>query len=111
MKNQKVKELKDDAILDIKVNKTFYLMSKAALFSIFKEIHDISKGDPQEFIKNITSSKYEELNDKERTFYTLTLLIGEIEKQAIEKDAYVEKDIDIEALKEELKNAEDANED
>ena len=35
MKSIKTRELKDDAILDIKVNKTFYLMTKAALFHSF----------------------------------------------------------------------------
>ena len=34
----KVKELKDDAILNIKVNKSFYLMAKAASFTILQNI-------------------------------------------------------------------------
>ena len=32
----KVKELKDDAIIDIKVNKSFYLMLKAASFHVLQ---------------------------------------------------------------------------
>jgi hypothetical protein len=34
----KVKEIKDDALMDIKVNKNFYLMSKDALYTIFKHL-------------------------------------------------------------------------
>ena len=33
------------------------------------------------------------MNDEERTFYTLSLLVGEIEKQAIETNSFIEKDI------------------
>lgn len=110
MSTVKTRELKDDAILNIKVNKTFYLMSKAALFNSFKDLHD-SKLDPQEFVKSIVSKKYEEMTDEERTFYTLTLLIGEIEKQGVETNAFIEKEMSEEALKEALtKQANDSSE-
>ena len=33
-----VKELKDDALIDIKVNKSFYLMAKAASYTILKSM-------------------------------------------------------------------------
>lgn len=98
----KAKEMKDDAILDIKVNKTFYLMSKSALFSIFKNLYDNSKGASEEFVKSIVSKKYEEMSEQERNFYTLTLLVGEIEKQAIENNAFVEKEYSQEELKAKL---------
>ena len=102
----KAKEMKDDAILDIKVNKTFYLMSKSALFSIFKDLYDNSKGTSEEFVKSIIAKKYEEMSEQERNFYTLTLLVGEIEKQALENDAFIEKELDVEKVKEELDKAE-----
>jgi len=92
---QVVKQLKDDIVLDIKVNKSYYLMVKQSLLTILTEIHDKSAGDTQEFIKNLVSKKYEELNPKERIFYTLTLLVGEIEKQASENDGLIEKEIDL----------------
>jgi hypothetical protein len=38
MEKVKVKELKDDASLNIPVNKSYYLMVKAALFSIYLHI-------------------------------------------------------------------------
>ncbi len=111
MESVKAKEIKDDAIIDIKVNKTFYMMCKAALFIIFKEVYDISKGSSEEFIKNLTSKPYTELNDKERIFYTFTLLIGEIEKQADKNNLFVEKDINVEDLKKELEEIEKSNKD
>ena len=111
MENIKAKEIKDDAIIDIKVNKTFYMMTKSALFTIFKEVHDISKGNSQEFVKNLTSKPYTELNDKERVFYTLTLLTGEIEKQAQENNLFQEKEINIEDLKKELEQIDKSNKD
>jgi|TARA_R110000851_G_scaffold268549_1_gene421271 hypothetical protein len=95
MESKKVqaKEIKNDAILDIKVNKTFYLMSKSALFSTFSRIYKDTTVSSENFVKSIVSKKYEEMNDEERTFYTLSLLVGEIEKQAIETNSFIEKDI------------------
>ena len=101
----KAKEMKDDAILDIKVNKTFYLMSKSALFSIFKDLYDNSKGTSEEFVKSIIAKKYEEMSEQERNFYTLTLLVGEIEKQALETNSFIEKEYSEEELKEKLSQA------
>ena len=34
----KVKEMKDDALIDVKVNKTYYLMVKALSFYLFNQI-------------------------------------------------------------------------
>jgi len=101
MESIKAKELKDDAILNVKVNKTFYLMSKSALYLAFTKLHD-SSVNPENFIKSVISKKYEEMTDEERTFYTLTLLVGEIEKQAIETKSFIEKDISEDDLKKAL---------
>ena len=111
MKSIKTRELKDDAILDIKVNKTFYLMTKAALFHSFTGLHnpDIK---PEEFVKSVISKEYKEMNDTERTFYTLTLLVGEIEKQASETKSFIEKEMSEEDLKKALnKQVSNSNED
>ena len=86
-----VKELKDDAILDIKVNKSFYLMAKAASFTILQQITAGEKGE--EGLKEITTKKYEDLDDMQRTFYTLVLVLAEIERQATELNLYNEKEI------------------
>lgn len=101
MKSVKTRELKDDAILDIKVNKTFYLMTKAALFHSFTGLHN-SDMKPDEFVKSIVSKEYKDMNDMERTFYTLTLLVGEIEKQASETKSFIEKEMSEEELKKAL---------
>ncbi len=111
MENKKVKELKDDVILDVKVNKTYYMMVKAALFTLLNDVYTVEKGSADEFVQEMLKKKYEELDDKQRAFYTLTLLIGEIEKQALENNAFIEKEIDTEKLKTDLKKAEKSNED
>tara|TARA_R100001443_G_scaffold97836_1_gene104759 strand:- start:522 stop:866 length:345 start_codon:yes stop_codon:yes gene_type:complete len=108
MKNKKVKELKEDAILDVKVNKTYYMMSKAALFTLLNDIYTKEDGNPDKFVEDLINKEYGELDDKQRAFYTLTLLVGEIEKQAIANDAFIEKEVDVEKLKAELKKVQDA---
>ena len=111
MESKKVKELKDDAILDVKVNKTYYMMTKSAVYTVFKVLYDNS-GDPDAFVKQIITKEFKDMDDTERLFYTLTLLVGEIEKQALEHDAFIEKDVDIDAMKEELsKKLKESNED
>ena len=87
----KAKELKDDAVLNVSVNKSFYLMAKAASFTILQQMNIEEKGD--EYFKSIMTSKYEDLDDLQRTFYTIILILAEIEKQATEKNLYIEKEI------------------
>ena len=110
MENIKVKEIKDDAVINIKVNKTFYMMCKSALLIIFKEVHT-SKQSTEKFMESILKTPYPELGEKERIFHTLTMLIGEIEKQAKENDLIIDKEIDVEALKKEADEIEKSNED
>lgn len=88
----KVKELKDDAVIDVQVNKGYYLMLKSALFFIFQNLapDDVTK---EESLKKITSGKYEEMNEFERTFYTISLMLAEIEQNAIKSDNIAEKDV------------------
>jgi hypothetical protein len=86
-----IKELKDDAIFDIKVNKGFYLMAKEVAAYLFLSEKDSEK--LEESLKNMTTKEYKELNPYERSFYTITLLIAEIERVAKEKSLYTEKEI------------------
>ena len=86
-----VKELKDDAIVEIKVNKSFYLMTKALSYFLFQTIKD--DNEREESLKKIMTGKYEHMNDFERSFYTVTLLLAEIEKQAQDNKLYDEKEI------------------
>jgi hypothetical protein len=87
----KVKEMKDDAILEIKVNKNFYMMSKALSFYLFNQMHE--KNPDDNYLKDTLSKKYEELDDLQRSFYTIALLLAEIETQAKNTDNYTEKEI------------------
>jgi menaquinone-dependent protoporphyrinogen IX oxidase len=87
----KAKELKDDVILDIKVNKSYYLMAKAASFTILQQMNVVEKGE--EYFKSIMTQKYEDLDDLQRAFYTIILLLAEIEKKATDGNLYIEKEI------------------
>jgi hypothetical protein len=89
MKTAKVKELKDDAIMTVEVNKNFYLMVKAVLFQVFKEVQ--KEGKTNDFT-DITKKPYEELTESQRSFYTLTLLLAEIERQATLNNLFDEKE-------------------
>ena len=86
----KVKELKDDAIISIKVNKSFYLMVKSLSFYIFNQF---SKETIEEDIKAVVHKKYDELTETQRHFYTLTLLLTEIEREAVNNKLFQEKEI------------------
>ena len=87
----KVKELKDDALINIQLNKSYYLMAKSDYFYILKQLNVQEKGDA--YFKEIITKNYEDLNDAERTFYTLILLLAEIEQQAQQANLYNEKEI------------------
>ena len=87
----KVKELKDDAIVKVEVNKNFYLMTKAASFVILQAMNVSEKGD--DYFKQIMTLGYNELDDKQRAFYTLALLLAEIETQATKNNMFNEKEV------------------
>jgi hypothetical protein len=86
----KIKEIKSDATISINVNKNFYMMAKALSFYLFQKI-----GDKQndEYFKEIMSKSYADLDDLQRSFYTVALLLAEIEAQAKATDQYEEKDV------------------
>jgi hypothetical protein len=86
-----VKELKNDALIDIKVNKNFYLMVKSLSYYLFQSVKDDK--EREESLKKIMSGKYEEMNDFERSFYTTTLILAEIERVGKEQNLYEEKEI------------------
>ncbi len=86
----KVKELKDDSIIEVKVNKSYYLMVKAVSFYLFNQIKEENK---EEYLKQIVNNKYEDMDDLQKSFYTITLLLAEIEKVAVDKKLFDEKEI------------------
>jgi hypothetical protein len=87
----KVKELKDDLLIDVKVNKSYYLMLKTSLHFLFNLIKDDEKRAIA--MKNVMKGKYEEMDPYERTFYTLTLILAEIERVSKEGNHYEEKEV------------------
>jgi len=87
----KAKELKDDAILNIQINKSYYMMAKAASYVILKSLN-VETQKP-EYFTELMSKKYEDLDDMQRVFYTLILLLSEAEKQATENKLFNEKEI------------------
>jgi hypothetical protein len=87
----KVKEFKDDAIIDIQVNKNIYYLLKGSLYYLFKQRTDPEK--QEEFLKKMTSTKYEDMDEYEQAFFGLTLVLTEIERVASEKKLYQEREI------------------
>lgn len=86
----KVKELNDDMLVNIQVNKSFYMMTKALSFYLYTQISDDNK---EEYMKDIMSKPYNELDDLQRSFYTVALLLAEIESQAKVTNSFTEKEI------------------
>ena len=86
----KVKEIKDGAILNITVNKNFYMMCKSLSLYLFQQIGEKQNED---YLKDIMSKSYTDLDDLQKSFYTIALLLAEIEAQAKDSDQYEEKEI------------------
>lgn len=87
----KVKELKDDALVSIVVNKTYYFMVKSLAYSLTQQLLDENK-DPQ-YIKDSFEKPYDQLNEAQRNLQTIGLMIAEIEAQAEKQNLTVEKEI------------------
>jgi hypothetical protein len=87
----KIKEMKDDAIFNVKLNKNFYLMVKELAFYLFTSQSDSEKLEAA--LKNMTTKQYAELDMFERAFFTTTLLITEIEAIAKKETLFTEKEV------------------
>jgi hypothetical protein len=87
----KVKELKNDALVEIKVSKNMYYLLKGSLFYLFKEKPDFK--EQEESLKKIMSGKYEEMNEYEQAFFGITLFLTEIERLATEQNLYQEREV------------------
>lgn len=86
-----VKEINDDAQISIKVNKNFYLMTKSLSFYLFKQIGQMEA--PDEYIKTILTKKYGELDELQRSFYTVALLLAEMENNFKAEKLFTEKKV------------------
>lgn len=87
----KVKELKDDLLVDIKVNKSYYFMLKESLHFLFNLVPD--EKQRADALMKLTEIKYEDMTPYQRTFYTITLITAEIERTAKEQNLYNEKEV------------------
>jgi hypothetical protein len=86
----KVKEIKDDAIIDIKVNKAYYLMVKATSLYIFKQMPEENR---EQYLKDSLTKEYKDLDEVQRAFRTITLLLSEIEQSASDQNLFDEKEV------------------
>ena len=86
----KIKEIKDDAIIDIQVNKSYYLMVKALSLQLFV---NVNVEDKDQYLKELMTKEYKELDENQRSLYTVILLLAEIESQATRQNLYEEKEI------------------
>lgn len=89
----KVKELKDDALVKVEVNKSFYFMVKNTLFYLFRQM-DVKEEEREDILKKLMSKNYNDMTHWEQSFYTTTLLLAEIERQAAVNNQYQEIDIE-----------------
>lgn len=87
----KLKELKEDAMLDVTVNKSYYIMLKHCLHYLFNLV-PADQQTAENYLK-LPEKKYEEMTPHERTFFTITLMVAEIERQAKELKLYEENEI------------------
>ena len=83
-----VKEIKDDALISVEVNKSFYFMVKNALFYLFKE-SDRTEQEREAVLKELMNRNYNDMTHWEQSFYTLTLLLAEIERQWGSGNGYI----------------------
>jgi hypothetical protein len=65
-------------------------MVKAVSFYLFNQIKVENK---EEYLKKIMEDKYENMDDLQKSFYTITLLLAEIEKTAKNNNQIEEKEV------------------
>jgi hypothetical protein len=85
-----IKEIKDDAVINIQVNKSYYLMVKALSLQLFA---NVTVEDKDAYLKELLTKEYKDLDEHQRSLFTIILLLAEIETQATKQDLYEEKEI------------------
>jgi len=85
-----VKEIKKDSIIEVKVNTNYYMMLKNTLYYIFNQFPAEQK---EESLKKITTGDYAGMNEIERAFFTLSIMVAEIERVAKEQKVYEDKQV------------------
>jgi hypothetical protein len=87
----KVKELQDDMLIDVQVNKAYYMMLKGTLHFLFNLVKD--EQNRAAALKVIMDGDYQKMDAYQRSFYTITLILAEIERVAKEKNLFDEKEV------------------
>jgi len=87
----KVKEIKDDAIIQIPVSKGYYMMVKNLAFTLLNKM--IQDNKTEEYLKEIGTKQYPDLDDDQKSMQTVTFLVAEIEAQATHQNLFIEKEI------------------
>jgi hypothetical protein len=87
----KVKQLKDDVVIDVKVNKDYYFMVKETLHFLFNLIPD-EKQRAEAFMK-LPEIEFQNMQPIQRAFFTISLLIAEIERVAVEENMFEETEV------------------
>jgi len=87
----KVKELKDDAIVQVPVSKGYYIMVKNLAYILLNKMIQDKKSE--EYLKDIGVKTYVELDDDQKAMQTVTLLVAEIEAQAVVQKQFQEKEV------------------
>lgn len=88
-----VKELKDDALLSVQVNKAYYFMLKNTLFYLFNQVQAQGAEEADKSIETIQAADYSKMSQLEQSFYTVTLMLSEIERIAVEQKLFEEKEV------------------
>ncbi len=89
-------EIANNAIIDIKVNKSFYFMVKNLSFTLFRLMSQEESQIFSELIQNKENTSfldYNKLSEHQRNFYTIMLLLAEIEKEAIKNNLTQSKEV------------------
>ena len=92
----KIREIKNDALINISLNKNFYLMLKAVMLYIFKQEPDQEKYEA--LIKKVmsTDNDNEPHTEHEAAFKTMLILLAEIERKAVEAELFEIKEVPVE---------------
>ena len=93
---QTLTEIADDAIIDIKVNKSFYFMVKNLGFTLYKLMSQEESQIFNELMQkkdNNLLPDYNTLSQSQQNFYTIMLLLAEIEKEAIKNNLTQSKEV------------------
>lgn len=89
-------EIADNAIIDIKVNKSFYFMVKNLGFTLYKLMSQEESQIFNELMQkkdNNLLPDYNALSQSQQNFYTIMLLLAEIEKEAIKNNLTQSKEV------------------